>query len=58
MRGCPGIVIVEIDKASMVCVASTVICLNLNLSCYSYFLNFKKFRKWVIQSIKLFVFPR
>lgn len=57
MRGCPGIVVVEIDKASVICVANTIICLNLNLSCVSYLFNLKKFHKWVIQSIKLTVFP-
>lgn len=41
----------------MTCVANTVICLSLNPSCISYFLNFKKFHKWVIQSLKLIVLP-
>lgn len=57
MRGCPGIVVVEVNKATMTCVANTVICLSLNPSCISYFLNFKKFCKWVIQSLKLIVLP-
>lgn len=42
MRGCPGTVVVEIDKA-MTYVVNTVICLNLTLSSFHISLILKSF---------------